>query len=392
MKKILIVSWYPASGADSGERIRLSNLVKYLESRHDVTLYSFANDRQFDRLQSYRDIRAGIQIPYKFGILDWSRAFLQRRSIQEIKLPSSRNARKELKTFLLQNTFDIVIANQLPSICLLLKVGFPTNSVVYLDSHNAEKLRIERILSNLSWAKRKLLNFQVKSAERIEKKSCNASQLVIAVSKQDFKYFESFDTCHVILAENGSENKFSVNPYRLKEASDFLRLVFLGSLSYSANREGLIKFMTDFDNSKYKNFVKVVIGGSGAPDKFVEKINGFSNAEYFGYVRNPEEFLLSGDAMLVPLWLGGGSRLKVFEGFAHGMPIISTPIGVEGIEVVNRIHYLEFNSIEEFDAVIASILGDKKILSEISENAFDLSSNNSWSDRFHNLSRYIDSI
>lgn len=143
MKKVLVLSWYPAAGADSGERIRLKNMLESLCKDHLVTLFSFSDDRVADTDEIYADVRSKSKVRYGFTKLDWLKALIRRKSIQEIRLPGSKKARKNLVKFLQANTFDVVIANQLPAMALLMRIDFDKKSSIILDSHNAEGLRIK---------------------------------------------------------------------------------------------------------------------------------------------------------------------------------------------------------------------------------------------------------
>lgn len=94
MKKVLVLSWYPAAGADSGERIRLKNMLESLCKDHLVTLFSFSDDRVADTDEIYADVRSKSKVRYGFTKLDWLKALIRRKSIQEIRLPGSKKLGK----------------------------------------------------------------------------------------------------------------------------------------------------------------------------------------------------------------------------------------------------------------------------------------------------------
>jgi glycosyltransferase involved in cell wall biosynthesis len=389
MKKVLVLSWYPATGSDSGERIRLKNMLESLSKEYLVTLYSFSDDRVAETNERYLDIRSRFHIPYKFTKSDWLKALICGKSIQEIRLPGSRHARKDLSKFLQENTFHVVIANQLPAMALLMRLNFAVNSRVILDTHNAEGLRIERVVSELSFPFGFILKSQVGAARSLEKKVASACDLILTVTKEDHEYFSHLGAHEILTVPNGSHNHFSSNPYRLRKCINSIKLVYLGSLSYSANRNGLIRFLEEFSHSTNFENWRLVIAGSGAPKGFIRRIQKYSNVVYKGYVENSEDFLLTGDAMLVPLWLGGGSRLKIFEGFSLGIPVISSKVGIEGIKATNGKHYFEFESPADLDKILELFSNSHEVIKKVSSNAFRLSTENSWTTRFTPLVEYI---
>lgn len=389
MKKVLVLSWYPATGSDSGERIRLKNLLESLSKEYIVTLFSFSNDRVAETDDSYIDVRANFKLPYRFTKTDWLKALVYRKSIQEIRLAGSRRARVDLVKFLKENTFDVVIANQLPAISLLMKIGFAGASSIIFDSHNAEGLRIKRLFGELSFPFANILRPQEKAARRLEERVAKFCDLILAVTTKECQYFSQLGARQVITVQNGSKNQFTINPYRLRRSIDVVKMVYLGSLSYSANRNGLIKFLDEFSRFESRENWKLVIAGSGAPKEFIRRISKYSNVTFEGYVENSEKFLLSGDGMLVPLWLGGGSRLKIYEGFSLGIPVISTKVGIEGIEAKNWTHYFEFESPEDFEKILELFSNSQEVIQEISSNAFRLSQENSWNQRFMSLNEFI---
>lgn len=272
---------------------------------------------------------------------------------------------------------------------LLMRIDFDKKSSIILDSHNAEGLRIERLVGELSFPFASILKSQVYAARSLEKKVVSACDLILAVTKQDHEYFSQLGANQILTVPNGCQNHFTSNPYQLRKNVGDLKLVYLGSLSYSANRNGLIRILHELSQFESRVNWKLVIAGSGAPASFIRHIRKYSNVVYEGYVKNSENFLLSGDAMLVPLWLGGGSRLKIFEGFSLGIPVISTKVGIEGIDASNWEHYFEFESPADLENILDLFSNSHEVINEISSNAFRLSQENSWINRFSPLIEYI---
>jgi polysaccharide biosynthesis protein PslH len=82
--------------------------------------------------------------------------------------------------------------------------------------------------------------------------------------------------------------------------------------------------------------------------------------------------ILAGSIMVVPLTIGGGSRLKILEAFAHGAPVVSTSKGAEGLAVVADAHYLPASDPAEFASGVDRLLRDESLRSHLTGAAWRL--------------------
>jgi glycosyltransferase involved in cell wall biosynthesis len=82
--------------------------------------------------------------------------------------------------------------------------------------------------------------------------------------------------------------------------------------------------------------------------------------------------LIAGGVLLVPLTLGGGSRLKILEGFALRAPVVSSAKGVEGLDVTAGVHYLRADTPAEFVDALGRVLDDERLRTRLVESAAQL--------------------
>lgn len=118
-------------------------------------------------------------------------------------------------------------------------------------------------------------------------------------------------------------------------------LIFVGSLDYHPNVEGL-KFFTRevwplLRQRRQSLRLRIVGSRPGAELRAMGDIDG---VEVVGQVERVEPYYAEAEAALVPLFSGGGTRLKVLEAFAAGVPVVSTAMGMEGIAAQAGVHYL----------------------------------------------------
>ena len=118
-------------------------------------------------------------------------------------------------------------------------------------------------------------------------------------------------------------------------------LLFVGSLDYHPNVEGLKFFTREVwpDLHRQRPELKLRIVGS-RPRAEVLAMGELGGVEVVGPVERVEPYYLEAEAALVPLFSGGGTRLKVLEAFAAGVPVVSTALGMEGIAARAGEHYL----------------------------------------------------
>jgi glycosyltransferase involved in cell wall biosynthesis len=77
------------------------------------------------------------------------------------------------------------------------------------------------------------------------------------------------------------------------------------------------------------------------PPGDIAALNGSSGIEVTGSVPDVKPYLAEAAALVVPLDAGGGTRLKILEAFAAGLPVVSTAVGIEGIAAAGGVHFLQ---------------------------------------------------
>ena len=95
------------------------------------------------------------------------------------------------------------------------------------------------------------------------------------------------------------------------------------------------------------------------------------NVVVHGEVPDAAQFIGSHTAMVVPLFSGSGMRVKILEGMALGKVIITTSMGMEGIDAVDKEHLLVADSPEEFVRAVGYCKSKPEIVDEIGHNAVD---------------------
>ena len=136
-------------------------------------------------------------------------------------------------------------------------------------------------------------------------------------------------------------------------------VLFVGSLDYAPNIEALQFFVRQVWPGVRARFPKTefrIVGSRPVPA--VQALASHPGIRLVGPVPRVEPHYETARVAVVPLFSGGGTRLKVLEAFAAGVPLVSTGLGIEGIDAQPDTHYLAAESAADWLAAIECMLGD----------------------------------
>ena len=148
-----------------------------------------------------------------------------------------------------------------------------------------------------------------------------------------------------------------------------LSLSFIGALDWMPNYEGLMWFLENVWPLLTTRFPKLKfhIAGRHTP-KSLLKLK-MKNVKIYGEIPDAGEFINAHSIMVVPLLSGGGMRAKILEGMALGKVVLSTSLGLEGIDARHKREVLKANTINEFVESIQFCYEKEKRLQRIGHNA-----------------------
>jgi glycosyltransferase involved in cell wall biosynthesis len=136
------------------------------------------------------------------------------------------------------------------------------------------------------------------------------------------------------------------------------RLVFLGSMDYGPNVDGIVRFAREIlprIRAERPGVELDVVGGDPLPE--VRALAG-PGVHVTGRVDSVAPYLERASALVVPLAIGGGTRLKIVEALALATPVVSTTIGAQGLGLVHERHLLLADGAEAFAAATLKVLAD----------------------------------
>jgi glycosyltransferase involved in cell wall biosynthesis len=147
-------------------------------------------------------------------------------------------------------------------------------------------------------------------------------------------------------------------------------LVYSGSVMYEANLEAVLYFLNEVLPIIKRVNPKIRLRVTGYVDKaYRSLIAELNSVELTGYLQDPKPAISSAEVCVIPLLTGSGTRLKALEAMALGVPVVTTSLGVRGIDVEDGKHVLIADSPDQFAAAVLLVMEDHKLRSNLTLNA-----------------------
>jgi glycosyltransferase involved in cell wall biosynthesis len=354
----------------SGERIRTFNLAKQLARQGwRVSIFSLVpgEEPDGDAVELLQEIGADVRL-VRFGPVRGLREarilrdLVTKRAVHRDLFVDARSV-AEFRGWLAGRHADVLVA----SLYMFPYIPAPMYSRLVLDSHNAEARRIEAMASTGKGARAWAARLQIEPVRRYELDAARLSRRVIAVSEVERTYYEAAVPGKVDLVPNGVDCSAYVPRTGVSKSSS---LLFLGSMDYSANVDGVVHLVRDVLPRVRARGVKLVVAGSN-PRRTVyaaaRRAPGHVEVEVVGYVRDPDPYFASCRAFVVPLRYGGGTRIKILEALARGVPVVSTAAGCEGLDLEDGTELMVRDEPGEFAAAIDRLLVDDELCARLAK-------------------------
>jgi glycosyltransferase involved in cell wall biosynthesis len=212
--------------------------------------------------------------------------------------------------------------------------------------------------------------------ERFEGAALRRFDSVIAVSERDARFFtDAYQVTASHAIPTGVDlDFFSYQAPPAVDAATPPTVVFTGSMDWAANIDGMQFFL----NQVWPRVLaarpdaRFVVVGRNPPPSLQALARNTSNVEFTGFVDDVRPYVHAAHAFVIPLLVGGGTRIKAFEAMAMGCPVVSTAIGIEGLEAQRDVHYLERDDPAAMAAAVLDLLNDTALRNDLAQRARQL--------------------
>ncbi len=365
--KILFVTPYLPSPPRFGAQRRLDGLMRGLAARHEVSLLSFVSDDEFAEeslraTQGYcREVMAvrndvlGPDVRKKRVMQ--LRSLLSRTSF-EYALCHTPVFQAAINRALEAEAYDLVqVEFSHLGIYDYRAARQAKRPILVLDEHNIEYDLIKRTAGAKGSATRRLYSaVNWRKLWREERDAWRRFDGVVLTSDRDAELLrqDEPDTNTCVVPNAVDLDHFSTSGCAREPGS----LVFFGAMNYHPNIDGVRYFVTQVLPKIVAEVpnVKLRIIGQQPPDSILALAG--PHVEVVGFVPDPRPILDRSAAMIVPLLIGGGTRFKIVEGMSMSMPMVSTYLGAEGLEVEHDKHLLMAEGSDELAQQTIRILRD----------------------------------
>lgn len=362
MPKLLFVSPRFLFPMNEGGKIRTANILRQMKGgAFEITLASPApRDREPFRaaIDSVCDRFVGWPEPRRGAL----RRALSLFGRIPVAVASDRSAagRRAIADALESDAPDVILVD-FPHAGVLLPDALPAASVMF--THNVEAEIFERHAKVARWLMRPVWRSQSKKMRRFEGDILRRFDSVIAVSKRDGEALkQAYGLTVTEVIDTGVDLEFyAMSSPPALAPGDSGTIVFTGAMDWRANVDGIEYLMTEIWPLLLKKRPRcnaVIVGRNPPPDLVAKaKDKGF-DWQFTGFVDDIRPYVARSQVYVIPLRVGSGTRIKAFEAMALGRPVVSTTIGVEGLDVTPGEHYLAGDTAEAFAAAILRLLDE----------------------------------
>jgi glycosyltransferase involved in cell wall biosynthesis len=370
---------------DAGPRVKSWHVLRYLiEQGHEVTLVAFVRSEEAVHLPALQQYCAAVHtVPIRRSRLAdgafWLRSHLRNRPFL-VERDDLRAMRRLVSTLVAGGRFDVLHADQLTMAQFgLAKDRRPSQKrpALLFDAHNAVWTIVERLRPAAPLALRTLLALEARRIKSYEGWVVREYDHTLAVTEPDRQALLA--ACDATRGYDPQRPPaITVVPITVDAAEltpvpasdESANILTLGTLHYPPNADGIRWFVEEvFPLVRQNRAATLTIVGKNPPAELREAAGRHPEAiELTGYAPRLEPYLARAALMVVPVRAGGGMRVRILEAFARGKPVVTTTVGLEGIEAQPGRDVLVADRPADFAAAVSQLLGDPGLRRELGNN------------------------
>ncbi len=375
----------------NGGNIRTYHVLRYLSARHQLTFYSYyggTSDPDYER-ELQRQLPGAVavctgkrELSGAARGLDYL-AHLGARPPYAVSRFADAKVQKQLRTWFRERRFDVAVCDFLDA-----AVNFPGRLSLpsVLFQHNVESEIWRRHAATAdNPAKRMMYRMEFRKMFRYEHATVCKFHHVIAVSENDRAFMTQWvDGDRVTVVPTGVD----LAEYRPHPAASQAKplpasaplITFVGAMDWEPNVDGVEYFCAEIWPTIKAEVPQArfrIVGRN--PDRRVRKWASIdASIEVTGQVPSVVEHLHQSAVVIVPLRIGGGTRLKIYEAMAAGKAVVSTTVGAEGLDVQHGRDILLADDARSFARAVVMLLRDPGLCRRYEKAAAETAARYDW--------------
>ena len=372
--KVLVLDEEVPYPLNSGKRIRTWNLLRHLAREHTITLLCYGRPEQPGiplleasgiRVVLVEELPPTNSLPFYAGAL----ANLASPWPYSVARHHTRRFLRAIRKLRASKHYDLVHCEWTPYASYIQDAG---DLPMLVMAHNIETTVWRRRAEHSSSpAERIYMGLQAAKMARFEKRCFAHATRVVAVTEEEQQTAKAWGARATSLVSNGVDTEY------LKPASAAAEpdsLLFLGSLDWQPNRDALLYLLREIlpaiQTANPRATLRVV--GRQPAAKLREQVEGLRGVEWVGEVPDIRPYFAQAAVVLVPLRIGGGSRIKILESLSMGKAVVTTTVGAEGLEVASGRDCVIADAPKDFARAVVELLADPERAAELGANGRSL--------------------
>jgi polysaccharide biosynthesis protein PslH len=359
---------------DSGGKIRTYFMLRELKKQHHVTYLALddgtAASDAVERANEYCHhlIRVPHRTSTKFSFRFFAELARNMHSALPYAVEKYRSLEYRRRIEEEHQKADVVICDFLfPSVNVPEQLSRPSvlfqhnvEAVIWRRHAETQRSRLARFLFRMQWRR----------MDAFERAACHRFDGIVAVSPQDRSIIERDYAAPLVRdIPTGVDTDYFRPSGSIR--SEPLHLVFTGSMDWLPNDDGMKHFIRTIlprIRAACPDTVLTIVGRKPFP-ALTAVSRELPYVRVTGQVDDVRPYLERAAVYVIPLRIGGGTRLKVFEAMAMEKPIVSTSIGVEGLPVVNGTDAFIADEPDAFADAVVRLLRDRALARQVGEAA-----------------------
>jgi glycosyltransferase involved in cell wall biosynthesis len=379
---------------DAGPKVKTWHVLRHLANKgYRVTLASFVRPEEREHIPALKEVCQDVfTVPIRRSRIKdvgyWLRSNITGRPFL-VERDDLAGMRSLVAKIVAEDSVDIIHADQLT----MTQFGFPSKSGLVssehnangvmpyriFDAHNAVWTIVERMKDNAPWFLKPVASLEARRIKQYEGMIVRNFEHTLAVAEPDrLALVDAVTDKQALKNDSISVVPIAVDTHELQPVRRSVgakNILTLGTLHYPPNADGIRWFANEvfpLVQAQEPEATLTIIGKNPPADFLHLQEKNPQSIEVTGYVEDLTPYFEKAEVMVIAVRAGGGMRVRILEAFARAMPVVTTTVGLEGIDAVAGQHVLVEDSPEDFAESTLTLLANPEMADKLARSGRQL--------------------